>query len=213
MPDIPAYHAAADITFSWGDLDQTSFCQSLKEAYAEIVHWKNLFKVPLENVRKSFVAELSRLYNAFASGSALESIALMAAIVLPILVLQSPHRRSRVKEHIACLERRLKLWKAGDLASLIKEGRTLQQRLPKFFNMQQDEHLARSFANLMFKGKTHAALDLLANNGKVGVLRLDDPSNPSDTNLPSVREVLQSKHPPSLVPRPSPKEERKVWRI
>ena len=33
------------------------------------------------------MAELSRLYNAFASGSALESIALMAAVVLPILVL------------------------------------------------------------------------------------------------------------------------------
>ena len=49
------------------------------------------------NVGKSFVAELSRLCNAFPSGSALESIALMAAIVLPILVLQSPHRRSRVK--------------------------------------------------------------------------------------------------------------------
>ena len=38
----------------------------------------NLFKVPLGNVGKSLVAELSRLYNAFASGSALESIALMA---------------------------------------------------------------------------------------------------------------------------------------
>ena len=40
----------------------------------------NLFKVPLGNVGKSFVAELSRLYNAFASGSALESIVLMATI-------------------------------------------------------------------------------------------------------------------------------------
>ena len=40
----------------------------------------NLFKVPLGNVGKSFVGELSRLYNAFASGSALESIVLMAAI-------------------------------------------------------------------------------------------------------------------------------------
>ena len=46
----------------------------------------------------------------------------MAGIVLPILVLQSPHRRSTVKEHIACLERCLKLWRAGDLVSLIKEG-------------------------------------------------------------------------------------------
>ena len=41
MPDIPAYHAAADITFSWGDLDPASFCQSLKEAYAEVVHWNH----------------------------------------------------------------------------------------------------------------------------------------------------------------------------
>ena len=40
----------------------------------------NLFKVPLGTVGKSFVAELSRLYNAFASGSALESIVLIAAI-------------------------------------------------------------------------------------------------------------------------------------
>ena len=72
MPDIdiPAYHAAA---FSWGDLDPANFCQSLKEAYVEVVHWKkNLFKVPLGNIGKSFVAEFSRLYNAFASGSALE---------------------------------------------------------------------------------------------------------------------------------------------
>ena len=42
---------------------------------------KNLFNVPLGNDGKSFVAELSRLYNALASGSALESIALIAAIV------------------------------------------------------------------------------------------------------------------------------------
>ena len=48
----------------------------------------------------------------------------------------------------------------------------------------------------MFKGKTHAALDLLANNGKGGVLCLDDPTNPCDTKSPSMREVLQSKHPP-----------------
>ena len=41
----------------------------------------------------------------------------------------------------------------------------------------------------MFKGRTHAALDLLANNGKGGVLCLDYPANPSDSNLPSVRKV------------------------
>ena len=154
IPDIPAYHAAADITFSWGDLDLASFYQSLKEAYVEVVHWKNLFKVPLGNVGKTFVAELSRLYNAFASGSALESIALMAAIVLPILVLlQSPHCRSRVKELIACFKRRLKLWRAGDLLhSLKKEGPFNNDFLsPSICNMMNI--LLDHLPNLCLKGR------------------------------------------------------------
>ena len=46
----------------------------------------------------------------------------------------------------------------------------------------------------MFKEKTHAALDLLANSGRGGVLHLDQPAN-SDSMI--VREILVSKHPPS----------------
>ena len=76
--------------------------------------------VPLGSVGKSFVAELARLYDAFASGSALESVALRAAIVLPILVLKIPHSRSKVKEPVACLERRLKAWRDGAPAVLVK---------------------------------------------------------------------------------------------
>ena len=84
--------------------------------YDEVVHWKkNYFKIPLGNVGRSFVAEMARLYSAFAEGSTLECVALMATTVLPILVLQLPHRRSKPKEHAACLERRLKAWKKGDL--------------------------------------------------------------------------------------------------
>ena len=50
-------------------------------------------------------------YNhAFASASALESIALKAATVFPILLLQKPRRASKAKEHAACLERRLRSW-------------------------------------------------------------------------------------------------------
>ena len=55
--------------------------------------------------------------------------------------------------------------------------------------------MARSFANLMLKGKTHAALDLLANHGKEGVLHLDDHATPDDPHSLSVKAVLQSKHP------------------
>ena len=89
--------------------DDKSYDDLLKDTYDEVVHWKkNCFKIPLLNAGKSFVTELSRLYSAFAEGSAIESTALMAAMVLPILLLQNPHKRSKTKEHIACLERRMK---------------------------------------------------------------------------------------------------------
>ena len=64
--------------------------------YDEVVHWrKNCFKIPLGAAGKSFVAEMSRLYTAFAAASALECVAMKASIVLPILVLQLPHRRPK----------------------------------------------------------------------------------------------------------------------
>ena len=74
--------------------------QSLDEAYSEVVHWQNnIFNVPLENAGKSFVAELSRLYRAYADGSALEAIALKACTVMSVLLLQRPFRSSKSKDH------------------------------------------------------------------------------------------------------------------
>ena len=61
--------------------------------------------------------------------------------------------------------------------------------------------------SLMFRGKTHAALNLLANCGKGGVLHLDQPANTDDPDSVSVREVLVSKHPtanPHLPNQPNP---------
>ncbi len=87
----------------------------------KFVHWRNnCFKIPLGNAGKSLVDELCRLYSAFAEASALECVALRATVVLPIVVLRQPHRRSKPKELTACLERRLKVWKDGDLESLVE---------------------------------------------------------------------------------------------
>ena len=122
----------------------------------------------------------------------MESIALKATIVLPILLLQKPHRRSKTKDHTACLERRLRAWKEGNL---ILEGRTIQSRLPKFNTSTAKQNLSRSFANLMFAGKTKAALDLLSQAQKGGVVHSNDPSDPNNPDSPSVRETLNSKHP------------------
>ena len=141
---------------------------------------------------------MARLYKSFATCSALESIALKAATLMPILLLQKPVCKPKAKDLTSILERRLNTWSKGDLNELMREGRTIQQRIPKSSQSMKSEHLARSFANLMFQGKTKAALRLLSDKNRGGLLHLDDPVDGKG----SVREVLTSKHPPSQPAHP-----------
>lgn len=172
--------------------------KSLDEAYAEVVHWRrNTFLVPFGNAGKGFVSELSRLFRAYADGSALEAIALKACTVMPILLLQKPFLSSKQKDHTACLARRLPIWKKGDISNLLAEGRSLQSRLPKSHpsGSADDGKLARSFAKLMLQGKINAALQLLSEQGRGGVLRADDVIDVGDHGQKTVLDVLKSKHP------------------
>ncbi len=58
----------------------------------------------------SFVREISHLFQACAERSTLEGIAMKSAMILPALLLQKPHSRSRTKDYAKHLERRLGLW-------------------------------------------------------------------------------------------------------
>ena len=89
----------------------------------------------------------------------------------------------------------LRIWKEGNRNNLTLEGRTIQSRLPKFNQSTAKQNLSQSFANLMFVGKTKAALDLLSRAQKGGVLHLNDPSDPNNPDSPTVRDILKSKHP------------------
>ncbi len=146
---------------------------------------------------KNSLKHFSNLYCAFASASALESVALKAATIFPILMLQKPQRASKNKEHILCLVRRLKAWKEGNLNDLVLEGRTIQRRLhvPGKSKFDSKESRARLFANKMFTGKCGAALDLLTDSKEGGVLHLADRVDPNNPNSPSVQETLANKHP------------------
>ena len=100
-------------------------------------------------------------------------------------------------QHSVCLERRMKTWQEGDLCDLLLEGRTIQQRIPKPTHESHSKHqecFARSFTSLMFEGKTKAAIRLLTDDTKGGVLRLSDKVDSNHT----VRDVLSEKHPPRL---------------
>ena len=87
----------------------------------------------------------------------MEAVSLKASLVFPILLLQKPNRASKTKDHI-CLERRLGWWSNRGLDKLVREGRAIQQRLPKNGSSKANSNLARSFSNLMFMGKCKAAL-------------------------------------------------------
>lgn len=56
-------------------------------------------------------------------------------------------------------------------------------------------NLARTFTNLMFKGKTGAALELLSQRGKGSVLNANDPVSSSDSDSHMVLDILKMKHP------------------
>ena len=85
-----------------------------------------------------------------------------AVIVLPLLLLQKPSRSSKAREHVACIERRLPLWRDGQLEDLMAGGRTLQEqltKLPSKHKMKGNVPASRLFANNMFQGKVKSALN------------------------------------------------------
>ncbi|MCY4641269.1 MAG: reverse transcriptase domain-containing protein, partial [Gammaproteobacteria bacterium] len=193
IKDLPLFREMALPNFMWEEIDGERFAHSIDCCYEEIVHWRrNLFKVPSGKAGKSFVQELTRLFRAYANGSALECIALKAAMVLPALTLQKPHPNSKAKDHTLHLDRRLKAWAKGDINALLLEGRTIQRQLTlrTQSNRTSESQLARTFAKLMMEGKVRAALRTITENGNGGVLPLSR----------DVQEALLKKHPPKQPP-------------
>ena len=84
------------------------------------------------------------------------------------------------------------------LALFLNEGRTIQERL-KIHNFQaKPRSMAKSFSDLMLRGKVRDALRLLTETECNGVLSLSDVIS-TDPKL-TVYDVLESKHPPAHPP-------------
>ena len=149
-----------ELNFIWGNFQGEEFCTCTKvnQAYEEVIHWRhNLFQVPSDSVGKAFVAGLARLYQAYADGSCLESIAMKACTVAPISLLQKPSRTSKSKDHINHLQHQLDLWLKGKNDSLLDEGKCIQNHLHRYARQVDDETIARTFRDLMLKGRVTSA--------------------------------------------------------
>ena len=175
----------AEPSFTWGLIDGLKCVSIIHECYSIAAHWRptcNLLRVPSGKVGEAFVHEMSRFFNTFSTASALESMALTAALLLRMLVLQRPSRKLKSKEIIFHIERRLLLWQAGSFRDLISEGESIQARLPPVTKCQDKKHLARLFGDYMMDGKVKSALNVLTHKSKGSVLSLDqlvDPQCPS----------------------------------
>lgn len=193
---LPSFMKMSDRDFKWGAVEDTvAFVASIDEAYAEVVYWRqNQFMLPSGKEGKAFVCELARMFQLYGESSPLERIALKCAMILPSLVLQKPHPRSRSADHVKAVHRRLQKWKNGDISDLLYEGRTIQQRLPERKQVDE-EKFAKVFTSLMFRGKVRDAIRWL-NKQAAGVLSLEDQVQEKDCEK-LVRDILREKHPAS----------------
>ena len=163
------------LSFSWGEHSGKAFYDAINYSYEEVVHWKpNIFLVPFGSAGTSFVKELTRLFQAFADGSSLERICMKAITLIQILLLQKPSKRSKTKDNICHLKRRLDLWSKGDILQLLDEGRCIQTRMLSRLATGKSKIDSHIFRSLMGQGKIKSALSFLSRNQSGGVLGLDE---------------------------------------
>ena len=113
--------------------------------------------------------------------SPLKDIAFKAIMVMPSL---KPSQKSKSKDHLRVLERRLELWESGEVMELLKESDTIQKNM-KATNKTTINEISKKFTREMRIGNVHNAMKLLTNNMKNGVLPLNK----------KTLEQLKQKHP------------------
>ena len=168
----------------WGELRGTELLSAVNSAYTEVARWRrNIFKLPTGKAGMDFISELTTLCTHFNNGTVFEPIALTLMMLIFPLLLQKPDARSKTADHIRYLEKRLVMWKSGNLSDLLNEGRAIQKRLCSNKKHNPPSKQDR-FIKLMEEGRVSAALRCVGSQ---------------ESNLLQVNEQvvsdLKSKHP------------------
>ena len=155
----------------WSNKTFSELEKYVNTTYDEIVKFrKNLFKLPSGKAGKMFIEELRFWLHQFNVGTKFNSIAMKIFMILPSLLLQKPSPRSKAKDHVTCLSRRLELWKAGDFTELMFEIRYIQEKLVSSKRKRSITDVSRIFAKLVMEGKIGAALKFLDNEFSSGTV-------------------------------------------
>ena len=203
----PAENPDEHINISWGEMTGLGEVQiAVQGIHAKITTWqKNIFELPRGKAGKDFIAETTRLLQLFNNKTLWEPVAIHLLIIFLPLMLQKPSIRSKSKDHRRYLEKRLQMWKDGELEALMAEAEEVQRRLSA--SKKKKEAAVRGFSKLMMLGKVRQALKLVdAESDICGVHKLTD----------EVRQTLQEKHPRAEPSDPAvllPEEPRQVQAV
>ena len=74
-----------------------------------------------------FIEEMTKLMLSWVEDTAMKDNAFTAIMIMPSLLLQKPSKRSKSKEHLIALERRIELWKSGEFLELLKEEKLFRK--------------------------------------------------------------------------------------
>jgi len=148
-------------TFMWEEVEGEFFVKEITVAYDIVVHWRhNLFVVLFGKVGKAFVQELARLFAAYGDGSSLECIAVKDAIVMCIFFIAEA---TQVCQDYSSLECYLDLWRQGQIAELLNEGKVIQQCLNASSGSvsAKDDRITCRFVDHMLCGNVKAAIKVI----------------------------------------------------
>ena len=167
VPLTTVHEAGENIGLSETDL-------AIETAYEEVVKWRrNLFDLPKGEIGKKYVDEMSKLLNNWCSTN--DNRQLQKLMILPNLLLQRTAKSCKGRVNKEHLQRRFELWDGGKYLELLDECKFIQSRLPPTQgNSNNEETVLKKFRNHIFDGNVNAALRLLCDTGKSGVLGINE---------------------------------------
>ena len=109
----------------------------VEATYNEAMFWKPYFVEPPKCHATKDIKLMVDLVNTYVANALHSSLAMTTLIIIPQLLLQEQHEHSTRTESIKCLERRVQLWKEGELDQLRKEAATLNDRFARKYGTKK----------------------------------------------------------------------------
>ena len=101
------------------------------------------------------------------------------------MLLKTPSKKSKTKDHCAALQRTLTLWHNGNVLELLREGATIQGTLKSVNTRNTIGEISKKFVKKMQQGNIIGAIKLLTNNTQNRVLSLNE----------KTLDLIRQKHP------------------